>query len=128
MRDQDLEQLARRLGERAARGVDPDRVAGRVVARLARGEQVRGPMRLGRWGLAVAAALTVAVLTQFEDTTVPGLSVAATPVAVSELDVDGLTEVLDSLAFDAPPSEYVGFGLGTMTTDELQALLAAMEG
>jgi hypothetical protein len=128
MRDQDLEQLARHVGEREARGVDPDRVAGRVVARLARGEQVRRPLRLGRWGLAIAAVLTVAVLTQSDGSPGPSLGVAATPVAVSDLDVDGLAEVLDSLAFDAPASEYVGFGLGTMTTDELQALLAAMEG
>lgn len=130
MREQDIERLAGTLGAARGRQVDPARVAERVVGRLGRGEQLaRRPHRLARWGLAVAAVLTVMVAT--DGLRQPGDTVPvsfAAPVALSELDRDGLGEALDSLVLNAPASEFVGWGVGTMNADELETLLAAMEG
>lgn len=125
--EHEWEREARELGSAAAGRIDPDTVADRVRSRLARGEQLpRRRVHLSRWGLAVAAGLTIVVATDaFRGGAVEP---AAAPVALSGLDDDGLVEALDSLVYTAPASEFVGWGIGTMNADELERLLAAMEG
>ena len=129
-RNGDIERLARTLGAARARRVDPARIAADVTARLARGEQLpRRPMRMARWGLAAAAVLTVMLATDgLRPGGDQGSGLSASPVALSDLDHDGLGEALDSLVSTGPVSDFVGWGVGTMDADELETLLAAMEG
>jgi len=130
MREQDIERLAGAIGATRARTVDPERVAARVVERLARGERLpRRTYHLARWGLAAAAVLTIMIATGGPGRGANDASGAvATPVVLSELDAVGLGEALDSLVLSAPASEFVGWGVGAMNADELATLLAAMEG
>ncbi|HXV85339.1 MAG TPA: hypothetical protein VD793_01505 [Gemmatimonadales bacterium] len=135
MHDRDLERIARGLGERAARTVDPDRVAASVTRRLAQEPPARHPAPL-RWWLAAPSVLRAAAVAAL---VVTGGLVArdalfgpdaspAWPAPLPELSQDELQEVLDSFAFDAPLPEDLAIGLSDLTETQLQELLKLMEG
>lgn len=122
--------LARHLGEREAAGVDPQRTAWAVMARLR--SQAARP---GWWSrvrlvpLAAAASLILAVGLGVRELTRGGVAEeASVPIEFADLATDALQEMLDSLALDTPVSELVPVGLYELTETELTALLEAMEG
>lgn len=125
-----LEDLARRLGADEAAGVDPQRVAWAVTARIR-----RGPTRRAWWlrhplvPIAAAASLVLALgLGGRELLRRHGPEGVAVPVEVAELQDEQLEEVLDSLSVETPVSELVPVALYQLDESELTALLKAMEG
>lgn len=131
--DERLERLAGELGREAGDRVDPERVAARVLARL-RSEPVWRPWwrRVGLApALAAGAVLAVAVglgVGDREGRIGSEWGEAPLPIAFTELAAAELTEVLDSLDYEAPVSELVPAGLYELSVRELEALLEAMEG
>jgi hypothetical protein len=129
-RDDQLRQLARRLGEREAAGIDPMMMARRVQAGLAE----PAPLPRVRWSrvwmpLAAAATLTLAVGIGVQVRgSGEGFDGPVVPADVAELDAEELEAVLDSLAVDVPVSELVTVGLYELTESELATLLETMEG
>ena len=125
-----LQEMARRVGEREAAGIDPTAMAARVRAGLA----APAPAPPVRWTrawvpLAAAATLILAVGVGFElRGSGEGFDGPVVPAAVAELETDELEAVLDSLAVDVPVSEMVTVGLYELTESELAALLETMEG
>jgi hypothetical protein len=125
-----LEQLARRLGEREAAGIDPQKVAWAVTARLR-----QTPVRRRWWSptrlAPLAAAATIALAAGFGLIQVMGggeqVIEPAIPVDVADLETDQLEEVLDSLSFETPAAELVAVGLYDLNESELEALLQTME-
>lgn len=125
-----LVRLARHLGEREATGVDPQRTAWAVMARLR-----SRPARQGWWSrvrlapLAATASLILAVGFGVRELTRGGVAEEAlVPVELADLATDALQEMLDTLALDTPVSELVPVGLYELSETELTALLEAMEG
>jgi negative regulator of sigma E activity len=130
--DRQIEAAARRLGDDAAARVDPQRVAWAVSARLRReGRRSAWWLRARLAPLAAAAAVIAAVglgIHEYGNHGTPvgdDLPVSAT---LSELVSSELSEVLDSLASEAPVSELVTPTLADLNETELAALLKAMEG
>jgi hypothetical protein len=125
-----LQQVARRLGEREAAGIDPIVMARRVRAGLAE----PAPAPHVRWTrawmpLAAAATLILAVGIGFELRGAgEGFDTPVVPAEVAELETEELEAVLDSLAVDVPVSEMVTVGLYELTESELATLLETMEG
>ncbi|MBI3982461.1 MAG: hypothetical protein HY337_06085 [Gemmatimonadetes bacterium] len=136
LNERDLEAIARRLGDRAARSVDPDRVAAGILARLrsAPPAQDRPIVRLffrAPVALRVAAAIAVLVTGGLVTRTLlvdPREPVTLIAPFLPELSADELTEVLDSLAFEAPLPEDLAVGLTDLTESQLRELLRLMEG
>ena len=131
MNERDLEHLAGRLGRRDAQSVDPDRVAGRVVARLDAAER-RSPGRGWRWAVVGAAAVLVGAVGfgLRSDKTVEGPTGPASAITIATLDAlssEELDEVLDSLSVAAPVSDQLA-GLDDLDAGQLSELLARMEG
>jgi len=130
--DRELERLAGRLGEGADARLDVERVAAGVTGRLrAAGGPV--PARpVGRW-LAMAAGLALLVsagwFTFAGDATPPRLGAEPGLVpGLGDLSVTELHEVLDSLAAPAPTSLAGRVTLDDLDAQQLEALLAMMEG
>lgn len=133
--ERDLERLAVAAGERAAARLDVDRVAERVVRRL-REEPRRGGLgRVARW-LALAAAVVVVVgggvylrqaVTGSHTTTSPVAQVPV-PTVLDGLSSSELDEVLDSLVVAAPVSQQAAVSLDALNEQQLEELLARMEG
>ncbi|HEY2825298.1 MAG TPA: hypothetical protein VGI83_07115 [Gemmatimonadales bacterium] len=120
----DFERQASHLGQRAADRIDVDHVAGEVIRRL----RVRRPW----WqapGLLKAAAVLVLLgagamlgrfgLPQGGETGSPQVA-AITFEGVSAAD---LADILDSMAYEAPPSTFVARGLHDLTEGQLRELL-----
>jgi hypothetical protein len=127
-----IEQLARQLGNDRGSGVDPDATAEAVVARLRSHAN-----RERRWTvefkvLRAAAAIILVVgsgLVLNEARQQPsGPSSLGVPVALEGLGTSELEQVLDSLDYEAPTSEFAAGGLNDLSEGELQELLATMEG
>ena len=124
-----LEQLARRLGEREAEGIDPQQVAWKVMARLKR-EPARRPWWSPARLVPLAAAATVLLAVGFgirQLGTGRGPVEPAVPIEVADLEAEQLQEVLDSLAFETPMAELVEVGLYDLSETELEDLLQSME-
>ncbi len=128
--EQQLERLAARLGASGGNDVDLDRVAEQVVSRLRSGEKVPAHHRVWPWLVAMAAAATLAVPGYqwlHEIGGGPSARVVAAPV-LDLLTGAELAEVLDSLDFSAPVTEVVTATLDDMNEQQLEELLAIMEG
>jgi len=132
MDERRIEQLARHLGDDRGNGVDPDAMAEAVVARLRSHAN-----RERRWAiefkvLRAAAAIILIVgsgLVLNEARQQPsGPSSFGVPVALEGLGTNELEQILDSLDYEAPTSEFVASGLNDLSESELQELLATMEG
>ena len=133
MNEQELEQIAARLGQRAAARVNAEQTAAAVLARL------RAPVRTVHWWerpallrMAAAVALVVgggvvAMKTLHQNA---GGQTAAAPVVASlqTLSPDELEEVLDSLATEGSTNEGSAAGLHDLTSEQLRELLQRMEG
>lgn len=130
-RDRDIEQLARRLGERAAAEVDPQKMAWAVMARL-RQESRQRPwfLRFGLVPTAAAATLLLASGLALHQVVFTGGNgfVFPTPVEIEDMADVELEEVLDSLAWDTPVSELLPVALADLDESELTELLESMEG
>ncbi len=131
MDDSQLERIAARLGSRAAGELDVERVADRVVARLRSEPAVRRPVPVARW-LALAAGLVVliggsVVVMRQRTPQVSPQAVAVAPM-LDELSEPELSEVLDSLSWEAPASAQLATTLDDLDAAQLQELLALMEG
>lgn len=137
MDEKQLERLAGQLGRERAAGVDPEATARAVLRRL-RTEPVVEPWwrTAGRWPrrhmLKAAAAAAILLATTFGvlRLSAPGGGSAAyaTPAELEELAATELTEVLDSLEFEAPVYELVEVSLYDLSESELSALLEELEG
>ncbi len=132
MDERRIEQLARHLGDDRGNGVDPDAMAEAVVARLRSHAN-----RERRWAIEFkvlrAAAVIILIvgsgLVLNEARQQPsGPSSFGVPVALEGLGTNELEQVLDSLDYEAPTSEFVASGLNDLSESELQELLATMEG
>ncbi len=125
-----LERLSARLGTSAADDVDLDHVAARVVSRLRSGEKIPTRHRVWPWLVAAAAAATLAVPGYkwlHEVGNAPSAQVGAAPELDLLTDTE-LAEVLDSLDFQAPVAQVVTATLDDMNEQQLEELLAIMEG
>ena len=132
MDERRIEQLARKLGYDRGSGVDPDATAEAVVARLRNHTN-----RERRWTIEFkvlrAAAVIILVLgsglvlneARQQPSGPPSFGV---PVALQGLGTSELEQVLDSLDYEAPTSEFVAGDLNDLSESELQELLATMEG
>ena len=132
MNDQQLEQIAKRLGARAGDRIDVDQTAISVGARLK-----REPERERWWrrhvpvfGAVAAAAvmvLSIGILSDSGESRFgEGQGLALAPFGLQALSDDELEEVFDSLAFDAPVSELAAAGLEDMSVGQLEELLQTM--
>ena len=128
--EEQLVRLARQLGEREAAGVDAQKTAWAVMARLRREparRTWRARMRPVR--LAAVASVLLAVGLGIRELARPGApGKVVVPVEFAELPDDVLQEVLDSLSLDAPVSELVPVALNDLSESELTVLLETMEG
>ena len=136
MSEHELERLAKELG-RAGDRVDPEATARAVLARLESEPEQRPSARVPVWTrrplVRVAAAAVLVLATVFGVQQLRGPATAADseiPLVVSlgELAAVELTEVLDSLDYEAPVYELVPVALGDLNEDELTALLESLEG
>jgi negative regulator of sigma E activity len=136
MDEQRLEQLAGEIGRERAAGVDPEATAQAVLRRL-RTEPAAQPWwrRAGQWPrrrvVQVAAAAVILLVAAFgvRELVGPGGSgTYAGPAELQELASTELTEVLDSLEFEAPVYELVEVSLYDLSESELSALLEELEG
>jgi len=130
--EQDVERLAARLGEDAAARLDVERVAAGVADRLARsgGPVVRRPV--GRW-LAAAAAVALVTGAAYVTFGTDGAGPSAGgPVAMNpslfDLSATELHSVLDSLEPPVPLVVTAGPSLDDLDAEQLETLLALMEG
>lgn len=129
MEDRDLENAARRLGDRAASRIDADRISGAVVERLR-------ATRLTPWWatpvLRVAAVVVLALgvgIFYRPGGARNGAEVAvASPEQLQTLSVDELQEVLDSLVVETPAPTFSNAGLADLDERQLTELLESLEG
>ena len=130
--DGDLERLAGRLGEDAAARLDVEHVAAVVGERLARSGGSVVPRPIGRW-LAAAAAVVLVAGAAYVTFGTDGVGPAtARPAGLSaslfDLSAAELHTVLDSLAEPAPVVLTASPSLDDLDTEQLETLLALMEG
>lgn len=132
MDERDIERTAAQLGRHAGEGLDVDRVAQRVVARLKESTQKPPWWMRNIWlkaaviaGFLVASSV-VAVRLATHNGSRDQPFVASSELA--DLNVSELQDVLDSLEQEAPAYELVAVGLDDLDEDELGELLALMEG
>jgi hypothetical protein len=131
MNEQELERIAAGLGRTAGERLDVDGVARAVVARLRAvdNQPVRQPPIM-RW-LAAAAAVVLmvgsALVTFGTGGAGPGRG-AAYETDLYDLSAVELAEVLDSLSWTTPVSLSVSATLDDLSAEQLQELLARMEG
>jgi len=130
--EQDLERLAARLGEDAAARLDVERVVARLGDRLARsgGVAIRRPV--GRWLAAAAAVVLVAGAAYVTFATngagFPAGRQAGLSTSLFDLSAAELHTVLDSLESPAPAELTAGPSLDDLDAEQLETLLALMEG
>lgn len=131
MNERELTRMAQGLGRAAADGLDVERTAAAVTARL-RAERVRHrPRPVARW-LALAAGFAVLLagtaVTLGDHGAVPRVQPVALAPGLDDLSPAELGELLDSLQWQAPVSLDVGTTLGELDGTQLEELLALMEG
>ena len=129
LNERDLENAARRLGEKAAARLDIERTSGMVAERLKAARLTpwwAGPGLL-RAAAIVAMALGVGLFYRPGGSR-PGATVGP-PVALQTLSVDDLEEVLDSLVIEAPATlRSGGVSLADLNETQLAELLREMKG
>jgi len=133
--DAELQELAQRLGTRAAERLDVERTAQAVVARLR--EEAGAPARPSVWSqpawLKIAAALVVVVGAGVVARGVwpgpPGVALPVETVDLSDMSAPQLRELLRSVEqADAPePVSSQDVGLEDLSPAQLRALLASLE-
>ncbi len=135
MNDDELEQLAQRLGARAAERLDVEATARAVVERLRaeRAARERMILRLPRQWLRIAAALVIVVgggAVALRIMRTNRTTVASVPADLDGLSTDQLKQVLDDVG--QPAGETVvsaqDVSLEDLNTVELRALLESLEG
>jgi hypothetical protein len=133
--DDELEQLAQRLGARAAERLDVEATARAVVERLRaeRAARERMILRLPRQWLRIAAALVIVVgggAVALRIMRTNRTTVASVPADLDGLSTDQLKQVLDDVG--QPAGETVvsaqDVSLEDLNTVELRALLESLEG
>ncbi len=129
--EQQLEQLAPRLGDSAAKGLNVEETARIVVARLKNEPEARFQRRrMPKFRLVAAAAvllLAVGILVKDKGGSAEvDVSFTATPVELQALTFDELEEVLDTLVFEAPVYELAVAGFEDMSVGQLEELLQTM--
>ena len=130
--DQQLEQLARRLGARAGGQLDVDATARAVVERLkSEPERVVWWRRMPQLSVVAAAAVIVLAIGIIADnggnnSREAELNLAPMPLELQALSDDELEEVFDSLSFEAPVSELAVASLEDMSVGQLEELLQTM--
>jgi hypothetical protein len=133
--DDELEQLAQRLGARAAERLDVEATARAVVERLRaeRAARERMILRLPRQWLRIAAALVIVVgggAVALRIMRTNRTTVASVPDDLDGLSTDQLKQVLDEVG--QPAGETVvsaqDVSLEDLNTVELRALLESLEG
>jgi hypothetical protein len=130
--EHELEALAKQLGDREAEGIDAERVATAVLARLKTEPAVAHWWR--RPVLRQVAAAAVLVLAVGLFVARPGTRQPPSPgevplvVSLDELAPPELAEIIDSLAVDAPVSEFVPASLEDLSARQLELLLENLEG
>jgi hypothetical protein len=138
--DAKLQEVAQRLGARAAQRLDVERTAQAVVARLRTEPRARvrglGGMRPWVW---IAAALVIVVgagaivrSIRLDHPTTPALTTAA-GAELNDLSADQLQQLLQEVGGGQPGVEQETIssqdvGLEDLSARELQALLQSMEG
>jgi len=135
--DDELEQLAQRLGARAAERLDVEATARAVVERLRAEREARERVILGlpRQWLRIAAALVIVVgggggAVALRIMRTNHATVASVPADLDGLSTDQLKQVLDGVGQPAGdvtvPAQDVS--LDDLNTVELRALLESLEG
>ena len=130
--EQQLEQMARRLGVEAAERLDVDQTARVIVERLKNeSERVVWWRRIPQLKVVAAVAVLVLAIGLLADNSGDSpsdadLSVLALPLELQALSDTELDEVFDSLSFKAPVSELVLASLEDMSVGELEQLLQTM--
>ena len=130
--DQQLERLARRLGERAVGQLDVDATAKAVVERLkSEPERVVWWRRMPQLSAVAAAAVIVLAIGILVDNggnnpSEADSNLAPMPLELQALSDDELEEVFDSLSFEAPVSELAVANLEDMSLGQLEELLQTM--
>jgi hypothetical protein len=132
MDDGQLERIAARLGSRAAGELNVEHVADRVVARLRSEPPVARSLPMRPW-LALAAGLVVLIgggvlVTRLRPHEMATTQAAVVAPALDELSDAELSEVLDSLAWQAPASAQLAGTLDDLDATELATLLTLLEG
>ena len=132
MDDQQLEQLARRLGSRAVEKLDVDETAMAVIERL-KSEPVRlvwwrRAPRLSMMAAAAVIVLAIGILTDDggSNPSAADLNGVPTPLELQALSDYELEEVFDSLSFEAPVSELAAASLEDLSVGQLEELLQTM--
>lgn len=135
MNDEELERLASRLGRDAAHGLDLERLAGRVLARLEEAQRAAAAMRSRtlRRVMAMAAVLFVALLgwLAFEPRVERegGLAVPGTVLhELDQLDADQLEMLLETMPVTAATVPPEPVPLQDLDTTRLERLLRSLEG
>jgi hypothetical protein len=135
MDEKAIEHIAGGLGRRAEERLDVEAVARDVMDRLHQAEDLdrvvaSRPRPLLRWlATAAAVALVAAGSVVTFRATPPSGDQAARPAAdLYQLSSDELAEVLDSLSWNAPVSARFAAGLDDLDAEQLEELLALMEG
>ena len=134
MNETELERLAATLGERAARTLDPEQVAERVIARLDEPRVIafrRAP--LVRWigGLAAAAMIMVALGLALRLATRVSDQTAFQSTVLQELDgldVDQLEQLLQVMPATSSVIPQESVPLQELDTLSLKRLLRTLEG
>ena len=132
MDERRIEELAPQLGAERGREVDPDAMADAVVARL-RNHTDREHRWTVEFKVLRAAAAIIFVIgsalvlneARQQPSDAPSFGM---PVVLDGLGTGQLEEVLDSLDYEVPVSEFVSGELNDLSESELQELLAIMEG
>jgi len=133
--DARLQELAQRLGTRAAERLDVERTAQAVVARLQ--EEARAPARPSVWRqpawLKIAAALVVVagagVVARGVWPARPGAAAPVETVDLSDMSAPQLRELLRSVEQPGAPEPVSSqdVGLEDLSPAQLRALLASLE-
>lgn len=134
MNETELERLAASLGEKAARTLNPERIAERVIARLDEPRVIalrRAP--LVRWlgGLAAAAMVVVAVGLALRPATRVSDPRASQSTVLQELDglgVDQLEQLLQAMPATSSVIPQESVPLQELDTLSLKRLLRTLEG
>lgn len=128
MDDRDLENAARRLGERAASRIDAQRIGGAVVERL-RTARLTPWWATPAFRVAAVVVLALGVGIFYRPGPPNGTEVAVTlPEQLQTLSVDELQEVLDSLVIETPAPAFSNAGLADLDERQLTELLESLEG
>ncbi len=133
MTPEELERLAAGLGREAGEGVDSERVATRVLARLEEQKVVllASRRRLVRWigGVAAAALLLLAVGLALAPAAGPDRAGTETVLhELDQLDAEQLEELLEIMPVTASALPPESSPLSELDTIKLERLLRSLEG